>query len=360
MLREALKRGRLRTFAVYKEKNMVSHKLTYLFWECTLNCNFYCKHCGSSAGDKVYKNELATEEIKKTFREIAEDYDSKKIMLAITGGEPLLRKDLFNVMGYAHNLGFEWGMVTNGSLVTKEIAEKMKETGMYSVVVSIDGIGETHDDLRQKRGAYKKAIAAVKILSNVDSIKALQITTTLNRKNFYELEQMYETFVPLGITSWRVMNIDPIGRAEQNKELLLTDGQLKELLFFIKKKRKESKIDITYDCSGFLGLDLENEVRNHFFICNTGINTGSILHNGDIFVCPNVPRRKELIQGNVRKDRFSQVWDNKFEIFRDKNRTKCEKCAKCEWWSECLGSSYHLWDFEKKQPKFCHLDAIEK
>ena len=292
--------------------------------------------------------------IKKTFKEIAEDYDSKKIMIAVTGGEPLIRKDLFEVMGYANGLGFPWGMVTNGYLVDKQVTRKMKETGMSSIVVSIDGLGKTHDGLRQKDGSYEKAIEAVKILAKVDSIKALQVTTTLNKNNFDELEKMYETFLGLGITSWRVMNIDPIGRAEKNKDLLLADEQLKKLLYFIKEKRKTSKIDITYDCSGFLGLDLENKVRNHFFICNTGINTGSILHNGDIFVCPNVPRHKELVQGNVRKDRFSDVWDNKFEMFRNKNRTKCEKCARCEWWSECLGSSYHLWDFDKKQPKFCH------
>lgn len=360
MIKKILKRGKLKTFSIYKEKNMVSHKLTYLFWECTLNCNFRCKHCGSNAGERVYKDELSTKEIKKAFKEIAEDYDAKKIMIAITGGEPLIRKDIFEVMGYANGLGFSWGMVTNGYLLDEGRADKMKESGISSVVVSIDGLGATHNDLRQKKGAYGKAIEAVKILAKKDFLKSLQITTTLNRQNFSELEKMYETFVPLGITSWRVMNIDPIGRAEKNKELLLTDEQLKALLFFVKKKRKESKIDITYDCSGFLGLDLENEVRNHFFICNTGINTGSILHNGDIFVCPNVPRHKQLIQGNVRKSRFSEVWDNKFQTFRDKNRTKCEKCAQCEWWSECLGGSYHLWDFKKKQPKFCHLEIIEK
>jgi len=360
MLKKILKRGRLRTFALIQDQNRVSHKLTYLFWECTLNCNFRCKHCGSSAGEKKYKGELSTKEIKKSFQEIAEDYDARKIMIAVTGGEPLLRQDIWDVMGYAKQLGFPWGMVTNGYLLDEKVARKMKETGMSSIVVSIDGIGTTHDQLRQKEGAYKRAINAVKILSKEDFLQSLQITTTLNRENFSEMEKMYETFIPLGITSWRVMSIDPIGRAENNNELLLSDKQLRDMLYFIKKKRAESKIDITYDCSGFLGLDLEGEVRPNIFTCNTGINIGSILYNGDIYACPSVPRREELIQGNVKDIRFSDAWNNKFEIFRDKNRTRCAKCGKCEWWNECLGSSYHLWDFDKKQPKFCHLEIIEK
>ena len=99
-------------------------------------------------------------------------------------------------------------ILTNGYLVDKQVTRKMKETGMSSIVVSIDGLGKTHDGLRQKDGSYEKAIEAVKILAKVDSIKALQITTTLNKNNFDELEKMYETFLGLGITSWR-----EIGRA---------------------------------------------------------------------------------------------------------------------------------------------------
>ena len=119
-LKEIVKLGRLETWAIYKDQSRKSHELTYLFWECTLNCNFFCKHCGSSAGKKVFKNELSTKDIKRTFADIAKVTDPRKIMIAVTGGEPLLRRDLFEVMGYANSLGFPWGMVTNGSLVNKE------------------------------------------------------------------------------------------------------------------------------------------------------------------------------------------------------------------------------------------------
>ena len=359
MLKKILKTGKLKAWSIYKEKLRKEHKLTYLFWECTLNCNFLCKHCGSDAGKKVYDGELTTEEIKKVLEEVAQKFRPQEVMLAITGGEPLLRKDLFEVMGFANELGFPWGMVTNGFLVNNDIVEKMKKTGMVSVVVSIDGIGEKHDEFRGVKGAYDRAVNAVKLLVEANFLKNLQITTTVHKGNIEYLEEMYKTFLPLGITSWRVMDVDPIGRSENNDELLLNKEQYKFLLSFIKDKRKKSKIDITYGCSGFLGLKYEGELRGWFFNCNTGINTGSILHNGDMFVCPNVPRRPELIQGNVRQENFTEVWNNKYKIFRNKERTKCEKCGSCEYWEECLGGSFHLWDFENNKPKVCHLEMIE-
>lgn len=359
MLQKILKTGTLRLWAYQRERLRQKHNLTYLFWECTLRCNFNCRHCGSNAkADKKYSGELTTEEIKRTFRQISEDFDPKNIMLAITGGEPLLRQDLFEVMAYTTSLGFPWGLVTNGFLVNEETVRKMKETKMSTISISIDGLGKTHDYFRGVKGAYEKAIKAVKLLAKADFVKDLQITSTIHQDNISQLEQMYETFLPLGITSWRLFNVDPIGRAEKDKALLLNGKQLRKLLEFIKEKRKKAKIEITYGCAGFLGLDFEQEVRSNLFYCSTGINTASILYNGDIFVCPNVPRQKELIQGNVRTDRFSAIWNNKFTVFRNKERTKCAKCLKCDFWEECLGNSFHLWDFKKNRPKLCHLEMI--
>jgi radical SAM protein with 4Fe4S-binding SPASM domain len=217
-----------------------------------------------------------------------------------------------------------------------------------------------HDDFRGIEGAYEKAISAIKLLVDAKFLKCVQVTTSIHKGNISQLEEMREKFSTLGIGSWRVMNVDPIGRAESNKEIIIDGNELKTLLRFIKKYRSRPGMEIIYGCEGFLGLDFEGEVRDRFFVCNTGINIGSILYNGDIFVCPNVPRKKELIQGNVRKDDFVKVWDTKFGVFRNNDRTKCDKCSKCEYWSECLGGSFHLWDFDKKQPKICHLEILDK
>ena len=167
---------------------------------------------------------------------------------------------------------------------------------------------------------------------------------------------MYELFYSLGIRDWRLLNVDPIGRTIYNKDILLNKEQLKKLLQFIKKKKSEkSKLKVTFGCAHFLGDEFEDEVRNNFFYCATGINIGIILYNGDIYVCPNVPKQKDLIQGNIKKDSFSEIWNNKFRMFRDKDRMKCSKCKECNYWEECLGGSFHAWNFEKKQPKVCFL-----
>lgn len=351
--------GQLRLNSWYINYLRHTHPLNYLFWEATLNCNYNCRHCGSSAGrGKYFNDELTTEEIKNVFKTIALKTDPKKIMIAVTGGEPMLRSDLFEAMSYASSLGFNWGMVTNGSLITPKTINKLHQSGMKTIVVSIDGIGKVHDDFRQTPGSYLKAIDAVKLLTKSQLFQNVQITTTIHQNNISNLEKMYSEFLPLNIQSWRVMNIDPIGRALENKKLLLEPKDLKMLLNFIKQKRTISPIDITYDCTGFLGLKYEGLVRNWLFFCTTGITTASILHNGDIFVCPNVPRQPELIQGNVRQNDFYDTWQNKFKIFRNPDRTKCAKCSKCLYWNECKGSSFHLWDFDKKQPKFCHLQYL--
>jgi len=358
-LSETVLQGQLRLNSWYINYLRRTHPLRYLFWEATLNCNFDCQHCGSRASrHQHYNNELTTHEIKNVFKSIATKSNPKNIMIAVTGGEPLLRSDLFDVMSYAHSLGFNWGMVTNGSLVSPKVVEQMLQAGMSTIVVSIDGIGKTHDDFRQAPGSYQQAINAVRLLTQSKYFQNVQITTTIYQGNISDLEKMYTEFLPLGIQSWRVMNIDPIGRALDNQKLLLKPKDLKKLLDFIKQKRPTSPIDVTYDCTGFLGPKYEGRVRNWLFYCSTGITTGSILHNGDIFVCPNVPRLPEFIQGNVRQDDFYDIWQKQFKIFRKSDRTSCSNCQNCSSWTDCRGGSFHLWDFDNHKPKFCHLQYL--
>lgn len=356
MLKKILKLGRQRLWLAHREYLREKHDLNYLFWECTLNCNLKCKHCGSHAGENVITETVSTEEIKNAFLNVAQNFGAKKITIAVTGGEPLLRPDLFEVMKYAHSLGFGWGMVTNGILVTEDIVAKAKDAGMQTIDISIDGLGKIHDEFRNREGAYEKTINAFKLFAQADFLKPLRITTTVHKNNIDTLDKMYEEFLALGLKDWRLLNVDPIGRSIDNNDILPNKEQFAKLLQFMKDKRKkQSKIKITFGCAHFLGDEFEDEVRDNFFYCATGINVGSILHNGDIFVCPNVPRSKQLIQGNIKKDSFSEIWKNKFHFFRDKNKMNCIQCEKCDSWEECLGDSLHTWDFEKKQPKVCFL-----
>ena len=101
----------------YRKKEYKKHELKGLFLEVTSRCNARCEHCGSSCGDFVPKDEVTKEELCKVLDDIASHYDPTKIMLYVTGGEPLVKKDLFEIMDYANKLGFMWGITTNGILV---------------------------------------------------------------------------------------------------------------------------------------------------------------------------------------------------------------------------------------------------
>lgn len=359
MLKEIYKLGELTLMKNYKEQEMKNHTLVDLFWECTLTCNAKCKHCGSSAEKRKYEGELTTEEIKRAFKQIATDMEASKILINVTGGEPLVRKDLCEVMEYATNeLGFHWGMTTNGILLTEENIEKLKKANMETISISIDGLENTHNQFRGVPNSYRTIINNIKNLKKAGYVKHIQVTTVFHKKNIEEIEEIYHIMLGLGLDSWRLISMDPIGRAKENDDLLLNGEEIKKLLDFIKEKNKKKKLELVYGCPGFLGLEYEKEVRKHFFNCRTGINVASILYNGDLFVCPNVPRIKSLIQGNIRTDNFKDVWDNKYKEFRTMDRTKCDKCKKCEYWNYCLGGAYHTWNFAKNEQNKCTYNMI--
>lgn len=360
MIKDIIKYGEAEV--LYKNKKILSQKpkLYNLFWETTLRCNAQCKHCGSKAGGKNRnEDELTKEEIQKALLDISKKYNAEEILINVTGGEPLLREDVFEVMEYAHKLKYMWGMTTNGILIDEKIIEKMKKTGMSTISISIDGLEKTHDEFRNVKGSYNKIIENIKKIKEADFLDFLQVTTVVNRTNLNEIEQIYDEIKKLNIDSWRILTIDPIGRAKENKELLLKPEEYKIVLNFIKEKRKKEKMDISYGCSHFLGIKYEKETRKHMFFCTSGFSTASILYNGDIYVCPNVERRKELVQGNIKRDNFIDIWENKFKFFRDFNSRKNKECEKCSDWKYCLGDSLHTWNFEEQKPKICLKKILE-
>ena len=359
MFKKIYKLGELTMMKKAIEQEYERHRLIDLFWECTLTCNAKCKHCGSSAEKKKYEGELTTEEIKNAFKQIANDMEADKILINVTGGEPLVRKDLCEVMEYATNeLGFHWGMTTNGILLNDENIEKLRKAKKETVSISIDGLEETHDEFRGVPGSYKTIIENIKNLKAAGFVKHIQVTTVFHKKNISQLNELYEIMLGLNLDSWRLASMDPIGRANENNEFLLDGKELKILLDFIKSKKNNKKLELMYGCPSFLGLEYEKEVRKGYFYCRTGINIASILYNGDLFVCPNVQRRKDLIQGNIKTDNFKDVWDNKYKQFRHKERTKCGSCEKCEHWEYCLGGAFHTWNFEENVQNKCVYKMI--
>ena len=345
----------------YKKNELKKHKLKSLFFEITSRCNARCEHCGSSCGDFVPKDEITFDEVIGVLDDVNEHYGAKNIMLYITGGEPLVRKDLFEIMAYAKKLGFHWGMTTNGILIDEKVAKKMAETHMDTISVSIDGVKETHESFRKVPGAFDKIIKGIKLMQKIPTIVDLQITTCVNKKNIDQLEDIYKIILDLGVTDWRLIEVDPIGRAKGNTELLLDADDYKRMFKFIIEKRKENpNIKFKYGCGHFLGNDLNIELLGNCYFCFTGYWVASILSNGDIFGCPDIERRPELIQGNIRERKFSDVWEHEFKPYRKVTRTQNSKCKKCPDWKSCMGDAFHTWDWDENKPNFCVREVFKE
>jgi len=353
---DGIKKDQLGMLADYRKKLYRKPWLRYLFLELTLRCNEYCMHCGSGCGD-VRSEELPLSEYQRILDEVKADFPIRDIQLCITGGEPLMRSDFFDIMAYAHRLGFQWGMTSNAVLIDREAARKLRETGMKTISVSIDGLRETHDRFRGLKGAYDGAMRGLENLIEEGGFAHIQVTTVLHHTNMDELEPLYDILRDMDIDSWRVIGVEPIGRALQNPELLLTDEDQIRLFDFIREKRMEH-MPVTYGCSHFLGLDYEKEVREHYFICNAGVYLASIMCNGDIGACLDIERRPELIQGNIKKDRLKDVWENRFQIFREGLDTKSGRCRDCEVREYCAGGSAHSWDYDRNEQRICFKDLL--
>lgn len=356
MLDVNVKKEHLGKLREYREQLKIKPRLRFLFLELTLRCNENCLHCGSRCGD-VKSEELSVETYKAFLDKIKADFGTEDKMLCITGGEPLLRKEFFEIMTYAKELGFRWGMTSNGTLIDAEVAHKLREAGMSTISISIDGLPETHDEFRRVPGAYERAMRGINCLIEEGGFKNIQVTTVVTAKSIKELDSLYEIFDKMDIDSWRVIGIEPMGRALEHPELILSDEDQKYLFEFIRNKRIAGE-PVCYGCSHYLGMEYEREVRDWYFLCTAGIYTASIASNGDILACLDIGRRPELIQGNILKDDFKDVWFNKFKPFRQDLSELNHNCAECSEKEFCHGGSFHSWDFDKNEQRVCFKNVL--
>ncbi len=347
---DGIKHQNLDILADYHAQLCKEPVLRQLFFELTLKCNEHCFHCGSSC-EPGAESGLPVEEYKKVLDEVRERY-SKKPYIAVTGGEPLLYPQFFELMKYVSDSGFNWGMTSNGTLITPEVARKLHETGMKTISVSIDGVEATHDRYRRFPGGYRKALEGINNLIAEGGFYSIMVTTVVNHENIDELDELFELVDGIDINEWRLTGLEPIGRALEHKDLLLTPEDNVRLMEFIRSKRKQ-KLPVEYSCCHFLGEKYEAEVRDWYFLCNAGIYVAAVMANGDIGACLDVPRNGISIQGNVLKDSFCDVWENRFEFFRNPLAARNEECKNCEQAKYCRGGSYHSWDYKNDKPLVC-------
>ncbi len=329
--------------------------MTYLFWEATLRCNLRCRHCGSSCEGKSPVRELETAEVKGILDTIAQDFNARRIFVSITGGEPLLRKDLFEVVAHMTQLGMRSCIVTNGTLLDEEKAKRLWDAGMRTICVSIDGLQDEHDQVRGK-DSWGKALAGVTAARRV-GFKRVEAITCVRPAQLGHLPEIEHAVRQAGAQMWRLITIDRMGRAEKDPELWLEPPQVRQLLDFVETRRKEiarsgEKFDVRFSCGGFLGVRRELAVRPGDGQCFAGLCVASILCDGQVSACPSLPR--EWAQGSALERRFSDIWRNEFKQHSDVTWRRSGPCTDCSWFEVCAGGGLHE---RLVQPEeFCWLD----
>lgn len=314
------------------------HPLRQLFWECTLRCNLRCRHCGSDCTASALTPDMPFEDFEKVLLRIREAYDPKDILVIFSGGEPLMRKDLAECGRQVQVLGFPWGLVSNGCLMTPQKALELLKAGMRAATISLDGLEEEHDWMRGVPGTFKQADTAIRYLAGV-SFLGFDVVTCVTQKNFGQLNQIKEYLIGAGVRAWRIFTVFPVGRGATDPALQLTPEQYKGLMEFIVACRKEGRIKASYGCEGFLG-PYEGKVRDHLFSCQAGLSIASVRIDGAISGCTSI--RSSLSQGNIYQDDFVEVWEHRFGPFRDHTPFKTGPCAACKYWKKCQGNGMHL------------------
>jgi len=308
-------------------------------WEITRRCNLRCKHCFSDSG-RPEDDELSTEEAKRVV-DILED--RKVFYINFTGGEPLLRPDMLDILKYASAKKLSINLSTNGSLVTEEIAEALQSTNVFQVQISIDGTEDQHDRFRGVRGSFQQALQAIKLLKEAEI--DIAISTTVNKSNISQISEIIDLAMDAGASVFKTTLFIPIGRGELNQgELVLQKEDVHKLALLMKEKKDEVKgrMQLEYDsCYSWLFEESRPTVPSWMKAVNLGCAAGRsnicIAANGDVLPCPFL---RCLKMGNIRQDGFDEIWDCRalaaLRMLRPEDlKGKCNHCQYLG--AECYG-----------------------
>lgn len=310
-------------------------------WEVTMGCNMRCGHCGSSCLEPL-PDELSTEEALKVCDQLSE-IGLKWITLS--GGEPLTRKDTPLLIERLTKKGVSVNIITNGWLLEEKMAESLKQSGISTVAISIDGTEKIHDKIRRK-GAFahaRDAFATLKRLGvNTGAV------TTITKQNIGILGELKESLIEMGVKTWQVQIGLPMGNLKERPDWLIEPAQVKDIIDFCYSVAKEGRIKIyPADCIGYFTKQ-EQEIKKISFGteyispwdgCNAGIRGFGILQNGDILGCTSI-RDKKFIEGNLKERTLRDIWEDK-KAFLWRRGLKKEMlggdCKICRYGEKCLG-----------------------
>ncbi|OOM75947.1 antilisterial bacteriocin subtilosin biosynthesis protein AlbA [Clostridium puniceum] len=299
-------------------------------WNTTNRCNLKCTHCYRDSGKEI-QGELNTKEAKKLIDEIAKA--NFKIMI-FSGGEPLMRDDIFDLINYAAKTGLRPVLGTNGTLITKEVAQKLKGAGISAIGISLDSLNsEKHNFFRGNDLAFKDTIYAMKNCRDLGI--RFQVHTTVMDWNKDEIISLTDFSVAMGAAAHHIFFLVPTGRGKNIEDELLNPKEYEELLTSIMKKQEEVNIEIKPTCAPQFVRIAENlGIYSRFKRgCIAGLNYCIINPRGDVQACAYLIE----VAGNVRETPFDEIWKSN-ELFNNL-RTQDYKgtCNTCKSKKNCGG-----------------------
>ena len=320
----------------------------WIAWEITRRCNLKCVHCRSSSELEVKEHpDFSLDEARRVLDDIHSYADP---VVVLSGGEPLLRDDVFKIAEYGGGLGMRICLATNGTLVTPEICQQIKKADIKMVSLSLDGASAAvHDDFRNQPGAFDGTMNAIRLF-NEHSIPFL-VNSSFTRRNQDEIKKIYTLVKDLGATAWYLFMIVPTGRGEDIMEELIPEDVYEEILnwHYDMEKEDDSGMLVRPTCAPQyyrIVLQRAKEDGSRFKRRSLKFSTGGskgclagqliclIDVDGNVLPCSYFPKAA----GNIRKNSFAEIWENSslFKELRDFKGYK-DNCGRCEYVQVCGG-----------------------
>ena len=348
-------------------------------WNSTRTCNLKCRHCYMSSDAKKYQNELTTAEAKQFIDDLA---DFNVPVLLFSGGEPLIRPDFFELADYAAKKGVRPTLSTNGTLITPEVARKIKDIGVGYVGISLDGLREVNDKFRGKAGAFEAAMNGIKNCVAVDQRVGLRFT--INHHNIQELENIFDFIEEENINRVCFYHLVYSGRGNQMMDEDVTAEESRRAMDIIIRRTRDfeerglKKEILTVDnhCDGVYmylkalqeGKDELAQQIKKYIAMNGGNRSGMAFAEVDPlgYVHPDQFTQHHTF-GNVRERKFGDIWqDTTNRIMaglKDRKPLLKGRCSKCKFLDNCNGNfrtraEARTGDFWESDPS-CYLTDEE-
>ncbi len=319
-----------------------------IVWDVTYACNLRCKHCYSTAG-KPWKDELKTQEALKAIEVLA---DAGVTAIAFSGGEPLIRRDFFELAKAVRDHGMFVALATNGTLLNKENVRKLKDLGVWFVQISLDGTKETHEAFRGIEGIYDKVVEGIKNCVEAGLITC--ISTTATKLNYRDIPKVMDLAEELGVQWFMLYNFIPVGRG--SFEIDLSAEEKEKLLRELWNRLKSTGINFMSTAPYYARVAVQEEsnvVPTHFYNANLpgklkvlsefigGCGCGrfylAMRANGNIEPCVFFPLKLANIKDFENGDDFLEFWKSNGILEDLRNKDKIEICGECRYRYVCGG-----------------------